>query len=409
MAPSLASAQRSPNDGLEERAEHVAETIRRDPGAFRDPRSMAKAADCSAEGLAELFRIHYHTTPARFLEDARLRAARKQLGDARATESTIASALGFPSKEALGKAFIRASGITPATYRRLEPRKVFTINLPKGYPLPYLRRALSRDPHTLSERWRDATYEAALSDRFGEAVISLSFGTRAVEVTVSAGGPEALCRRATALLGLGQDTAGFAQTARALGLDRLVLGRESLSIVQTASVFEGLTWSILGQQISFPFACMLKRRLTHLAGTPLAGGLIAPPTARQVAVLDRAALLSLQFSRQKADYLLSLSRAIAADEFPAEGLLEMSATRAERTLLAVRGIGPWSANYVMMRSLGLLDCLPLGDTGVTSALQALFRLKQRPGKEQTLTLMAPFSPYRSLATTHLWAYQSPIP
>jgi hypothetical protein len=56
----------------------------------------------------------------------------------------------------------------------------------------------------------------------------------------------------------------------------------------------------------------------------------------------------------------------------------MSATRAERTLLEVRGLGPWSVNYLMMRSLGFADCVPLGDTGVTSGLQALFRLEERP-------------------------------
>ena len=50
----------------------------------------------------------------------------------------------------------------------------------------------------------------------------------------------------------------------------------------------------------------------------------------------------------------------------------------ERTLLAVRGLGPRSVNYVMMRALGFPDCVPWGDTGVTSGLQALFNLETRP-------------------------------
>jgi 3-methyladenine DNA glycosylase/8-oxoguanine DNA glycosylase len=56
----------------------------------------------------------------------------------------------------------------------------------------------------------------------------------------------------------------------------------------------------------------------------------------------------------------------------------------------------------MMRGLGLGDCLPLGDSGLAVALQAFFGLRQRPDAAQTLELMAPFAPFRSLACVHLW-------
>ncbi len=81
----------------------------------------------------------------------------------------------------------------------------------------------------------------------------------------------------------------------------------------------------------------------------------------------------------------------------------------ERTLLEVRGLGPWSVNYVMMRSLGLPDCVPLGDTGVTSGLKELFKLEERPDRDATLRLMAVFSPHRSLATAHLWQLNASPP
>ena len=63
----------------------------------------------------------------------------------------------------------------------------------------------------------------------------------------------------------------------------------------------------------------------------------------------------------------------------------------------------------MMRALGFPDCVPLGDTGVTSGLQTLLRLDERPDVEATRRLMAVFSPYRSLATAHLWQLSKPIP
>ena len=87
----------------------------------------------------------------------------------------------------------------------------------------------------------------------------------------------------------------------------------------------------------------------------------------------------------------------------------MSATRAERTLLSVRGLGPWSVNYLLMRSLGFADCVPIGDTGVTSGLQSLFNLEERPDADGTRRLMAVFSPHRSLATAHLWQINKPPP
>jgi AraC family transcriptional regulator of adaptative response / DNA-3-methyladenine glycosylase II len=63
----------------------------------------------------------------------------------------------------------------------------------------------------------------------------------------------------------------------------------------------------------------------------------------------------------------------------------------------------------MMRSLGFADCVPLGDTGVSSGLQALFKLEERPDSDAVRRLMRVFSPYRSLATGHLWQFNQAVP
>jgi 3-methyladenine DNA glycosylase/8-oxoguanine DNA glycosylase len=76
--------------------------------------------------------------------------------------------------------------------------------------------------------------------------------------------------------------------------------------------------------------------------------------------------------------------------------------RAERTLLALRGVGPWTAHYVMMRGCGFADCVPVGDAGLNKALQQFFALEARPDAEQTRELMAPFAGHRSVATFHFW-------
>ena len=68
----------------------------------------------------------------------------------------------------------------------------------------------------------------------------------------------------------------------------------------------------------------------------------------------------------------------------------------------MRGLGPWSAQYVMMRACGFADCVPVGDSGLATALERLHDLDERPGPDETRRLMEPFAPFRSLATFHLW-------
>ncbi|HRC84170.1 MAG TPA: DNA-3-methyladenine glycosylase 2 family protein, partial [Thermoanaerobaculia bacterium] len=79
-----------------------------------------------------------------------------------------------------------------------------------------------------------------------------------------------------------------------------------------------------------------------------------------------------------------------------------SATRAERTLLAQRGLGEWSARYLLMRAFSFADCAPVGDAGLTKALARFFALDHRPDAQETRRLMARFAPFRSFATFHLW-------
>ena len=62
-----------------------------------------------------------------------------------------------------------------------------------------------------------------------------------------------------------------------------------------------------------------------------------------------------------------------------------------------------------MRGLGFPDCVPVGDAGLTLALQRFIALESRPGPKETLDLMAAFAPHRSLATYHLWTSLKGVP
>ncbi len=428
-------------DDFERGADPVLETIetlvaeiRANPAQFRDARAIIKRSGFGATRAFELFRQHYHTTPADVLLRARVSAAQsllvggttttgpqaptskqKTISSDRArsprtpTLSGIAFSVGFESLSVFHENFRLLTGLTPGAYRELRDAQSFTIELPPGYLLGYLRRALSRDTQSVTERLDDDSYTAGIQLHSGAALLRLKLGQREIAVEFTNGNAVEVHALVVGLLGLDEPAAAFARLAKKLGLARLVAGREEFRISRTSSVFDGLLWSIIGQQINFPFACLLKRRLIERTGVRLADGLFAPPTPTAVAALDPGDLLPLQFSRQKADYVIATARLIAEGKLDLEALRTMSATRAERTLLNVRGLGPWSVNYLMMRALGFADCVPLGDTGVTSGLQSLLKLEQRPDIDGTRRLMSVFSPYRSLATAHLWQFNQPLP
>jgi AraC family transcriptional regulator, regulatory protein of adaptative response / DNA-3-methyladenine glycosylase II len=396
-------------DPVLESIETLVDEIRARPADFPDARAVVRRSGFGATRVFELLRQHFHATPADLLLRARLDAAKQKLLTTAAGLTTVAGEVGFESMSVFHAQFRQHHGLTPGAYRALTAAPTFTLTLPAGYPLGYLRRALSRDVHSATERLDGDAYATVVQLSGGPALLELALSPATVRATLSRGSLVEAHAIVVGLLGLEADAAAFARLARRLGLARLIAGRPELRISQTPSVFDGLLWSIIGQQINFPFACLLRRRLVERVGAPFAAGLFAPPTPAAVAALEPADLLPLQFSRQKADYVVQTARLVASGTLDLAALRTMSATRVERTLLAVRGLGPWSVNYLMMRALGLPDCVPLGDTGVTSGLQALLKLEVRPDVDATRRLMAMFAPHRSLATAHLWQFNHPLP
>lgn len=396
-------------DPVLECIETLVAEVRANPAAFADTRAIVRRSGFGATRLFELVRHHYHLTPADLLLRARLELAKRLLVASDATLASVAYDAGFDALSSFHENFRQFNGLTPTAYRELRAGRAFEVALPPNYPLPYLRRALGRDIHSVTEHLTSDEYVAGLMLESGPAVLKLRLSPELVQAEISGGRAVEAHAVVVGLLGLEQDAAGFARLARRLGLARLIAGRPELRLSQTHSVFEGLLWAVLGQQVNFQFTCQLKRRLVERTGTPLAEGLYAPPTPAAVAALTVADLAKLQFSRQKADYVLALARLVAVGKLDLASLRDGSATRVERTLLAVRGLGPWSVNYVMMRSLGFADCVPLGDTALSSALRALLQLDERPDILAVRRLMAVFSPFRSLATAHFWQFNKPVP
>ncbi|NML63097.1 DNA-3-methyladenine glycosylase 2 family protein [Massilia sp. RP-1-19] len=204
------------------------------------------------------------------------------------------------------------------------------------------------------------------------------------------------------ILGLRIDPAPFLKTAENDPLMGGAVRRNAgLRIVQSATIFEALTWAIIGQQINLTFAIALRRTFILQAGRQHSSGLWCYPEADEVARLSVEDLTTRKFSRSKAETLLRLAQLVDAGSLSLERTADIEATSA--ALLAVKGIGPWTVNYALLRGYGYPDCSLHGDVAIRAALQRLLGEEAKPDMARTEALLANYKPHRTMAAAHLWA------
>ena len=184
-------------------------------------------------------------------------------------------------------------------------------------------------------------------------------------------------------------------------LGALVQRQPGLRIVQSATVFEALTWAVIGQQINLSFAISLRRTLILLAGRQHSSGLWCYPEAADVAALESTALTARKFSRAKAETILRLAQLVVAGDLSLAR--EVPVDQVVTQLLAVKGIGPWTVNYALLRGYGYADCSLQGDVAVRSALQRLLGEDVKPDIARTEAWLAHYAPYRTMVAAYLWA------
>lgn len=290
----------------------------------------------------------------------------------------------------------------------------FDLALPAGYRYPDVISFHRRDPEQAAERVEGATLAKGLAWRGQPACLHVSFadGRAAVEVDLlgafEPGDEERLQGLARRMLGLTQPVEAFERThATDPWLGPLIAANPGLRVAQTATPFEAVTWAIIGQQISVSAATSVRRRLIRAAGIVHPDGLYCYPDARRLVTMGEQALRSAGLSRTKARTMRVLSERIEAGELPlapGDGSPDVEDIRAR--LQAIRGVGPWTVNYALMRGFGWLDGSMEGDLGVRRNLQALLGRDDMPGERETRDWLAPFSPWRALVAAHLWAMKS---
>jgi DNA-3-methyladenine glycosylase II len=288
----------------------------------------------------------------------------------------------------------------------------FTLTLPANFRVDDVLTFHSRDAESVAEEVSATRIrKGMLLDGVPVVLaVDLPSGRRrsaACEAEIDAPGAALAARIEAAarnILGLHIDPADFVAFARddAL-LGALVQRQPGLRIVQSATVFEALTWAIIGQQINLQFAIALRRTFILQAGHQHSSGLWCYPEAQDVARLGIEELLTRKFSRAKAETLLRFAQLVASGELDLAPSASNDIERISANLLAVKGIGPWTVNYGLLRGYGYADCSLHGDVAIRTALQRLLGEETKPDIVRTERILQQYQPHRTMAAAHLWA------
>ncbi len=178
-----------------------------------------------------------------------------------------------------------------------------------------------------------------------------------------------------------------------------------LRLIGIPDLFESITWTITGQQISLPFAYTLRKRFIEAFGYHERIGwedYYTYPHPAVVAGLQADDLTCMQFSRSKAQYIIQIATAMAEGRLSDTALQQMEYEAARAYLLQWKGIGNWSANYVLMKYLRFPEALPLEDAGLHNALRRQLQLEAKPSLAAVKEYTQHWGEHAAYATFYLW-------
>lgn len=241
----------------------------------------------------------------------------------------------------------------------------------------------------------------------------------------SAGSAEAPALRVRILAGpdhAGARTAVAAEVARQFATDldlqpfyalveadpvlrHLIVHFRGMRVPQAPNVYEILISAIIEQQVNLSFAHKVKKAVIDAYGRTVefeGRRYSAFPAPAALAVTTPEELLPLQVSGPKARYIIAISRGIVDGTLDLQSLQKLAPAAAHEKLLELKGVGQWTAQYVGLRALGHLDCLPAADVGLLKVIHYFYGLRKRPTADRALKMARAWRGWQSYATFYLW-------
>jgi AraC family transcriptional regulator of adaptative response / DNA-3-methyladenine glycosylase II len=372
---------------------------------------LARSLGYSERQLQRILTAEVGAGPVALARAQRAQAARLLIESTGISFAEVALAAGFRSVRQFNDTIRSVYGHTPTELRhraRVKAEKTTpgTIELTLACRQPFdgesLIRFLGARAVPGLEALEGDAFSRSLSLRRGGAIVELSPQGAAVRCRLRLDdlrdltAAVARCRR---LLDLDADPPTVsAQLERDSLLGTLVRSRPGLRVPGCADGFELAVRAVIGQQVSVAAARTTAAKLVEHYGEPLSepfGSLTHRfPTSSALAQADPR---SLPMPRSRARALRELARLLERGDLRLDSGADQAASIT--ALLAVPGIGPWTASYIAMRALGDPDAYPLGDAGLRRALQ---RRGQALDHGAEARLAEAWRPWRSYAVVHLW-------
>jgi DNA-3-methyladenine glycosylase II len=165
---------------------------------------------------------------------------------------------------------------------------------------------------------------------------------------------------------------------------------------ERADVYSSLIRAITSQQLSTKAASTIYGRLLARFGD-------RPPTPREILDDDPDALKAAAgLSRAKVNSLRSLAGHVLDGELAIGSFETLDDAEAIRSLVAVKGIGEWTAHMFLMFTLQRQDILATGDVGIRNAIMRAYALESAPDAAAMTEIAEPWRPYRTRACRYLW-------
>ncbi len=380
---------------------------------------LAQRLGVSDRHLRRIFEAQLGVSPLQYLQTRRLLCAKQLLTDTPLAVTQVALLSGFTSVRRFNAVFAEHYRLNPSQLRRVATRRDAGA-LDQGMHL----RMAYRPPYDVDAMLRFfATRQIT-----GLEQVSVTAGLKCIGSTLVVPSGQTLCKgwlqvrfdsvgqqldlqvsdslcnvlpgvmaRVRSLLDLDADP----RAINSLLHDQFPQG-DGLRVPGTLDGFALAVRAVLGQQITVAAARTLSTRLVHQFGEPLASPVAGLnrlfPTPAALAAASGDALGRLGIVKQRQAAIQALARAVLEQRLPLHAGADVTASLT--TLLALPGVGDWTAQYIAMRALRWPDAFVAGDVALQKALGV--RDSKNPVKAAQAASQA-WQPWRSYAVIRAWA------
>ena len=266
-----------------------------------------------------------------------------------------------------------------------------------------------------ADLFENGRFHRAMQSEGGPVLVTVESGgsvskplltIRIMGESISPSAAERLTETASRLVGAHVDLGPFYDSvAQDEAVGFLAQRFRGLGIPQTATPFETIVLAILGQQISGHVARVLREGIVDTLGESVELGGSAFRTFPSPCAIAKAGpemLRSIGLSARKSEYVYDIAAQIVSGDLDLGSLANLPADEIVNELVKLRGVGPWTAHWLLIRAYGLPDGFPHGDLAVQRSL-GLLHDRGRLSSDEALDLSRRWSPYRSYLTTYLFA------